>query len=212
MKVVWISSFNWERISAAIQLFNTIYIHFFSPRAEEGRKRNYPFLPSMLFLPTVTWMQCNKAPEAACALWPHANITFASLIINSVGSFWLSTAYWFLILALPQHTFTYKLVNYTIREDCLLCWIPLYSQTNSVLPPNVLTVEGCVVGYLWSKAGVVSESDVRLSDNQLMRLVPLGSCSSLQSHNSEIGCRRWLWNHLLFYLCLSCTNENYSGL
>lgn len=144
----------------------------------------------MLVLPTVTWMQCNKGPEAACALWPHTNITFACFIINSAGSFWLSTAYWFLVLALLQHTFTYKLVSYIIREDCLLCWIPLYSQTNPVLPPNVLIVEGCVVGYSWSKAGVISESDVRLSDNQLMRLVPLGSCSSLQSHSSEISCRK----------------------
>lgn len=46
MEIVWISSFNWERISAEIQLFNTIYIHLFSPRAEGLRKRNNFFLPS----------------------------------------------------------------------------------------------------------------------------------------------------------------------
>lgn len=94
MKVVWISSFDWERISAAIQLFNTIYIHFFFLQDQKGEGREITlFFPLMPVLPMVTCMQCNKVPEAACVPWPHTNTTSAGFIINSVGSFWLSAAY-----------------------------------------------------------------------------------------------------------------------
>lgn len=110
MKVVWTSSSNWERISAAIQLFNTIYIHF-SPTMEGERKRNYWVFFPLPLVPTVIWMQCSKTPEAARALWPHANIIFICFIINSVGSFWSSPLYWFLVLVLLQHAFIYKLLN-----------------------------------------------------------------------------------------------------
>lgn len=149
------------------QQFNYLmqFTFIFCLQEQKGDGREItPSFPLMLVLPIVTWMQCSKAPEAACALWPHTNITFGCFIKNSVGSFWLSAAYWFLVLALLQHTFTYKLLNYITREDCLLCSTAFYSQTNPVLPPNALTGKGSMVGYLYSKSGVISGSDVRLSD------------------------------------------------
>lgn len=51
MKVVWTSLSNWEKISAAIQLFNTVYIRFSARMIAgggRGRKTNYYF--SSLYL------------------------------------------------------------------------------------------------------------------------------------------------------------------